>query len=269
MVLRIGDVVGQVDEIADIGVEIEVERFINPDKILSTFWRTEGDGSLQNGIEFVLKNPVSAGKLDQRLTALEKYLGTNFTPSDRTGIHIHLNVQTLTPKELVVFLCLYYIFEELIVDTCGENRRGNHFCFRMVDAEDVFFVLHQSLSTSRINYLFNDRIRYAALNLSSLGKYGSLEFRAIQTSYEYRKEILRVANLLLALRNATGKFYDPVDVLAGYSMDKDEFTELVFGNNPFEKEKDRDFKMTRGMRIAQDIAYIRDDWNNGFNWGVR
>jgi len=108
---------------ADFGIEIEIEG-TNLKEDTSLIWRREEDGSLRGGREYVLNKPVSEDNLRFRLEHLNNLLKTNkstIRDSDRTGIHIHLNMQQSTFYELLMMSCCYYIIEEALVDLCARS----------------------------------------------------------------------------------------------------------------------------------------------------
>lgn len=260
------------------GIEIEAEgnNLIRYDDDLPRGWKVVGDGSLRNGYEYILKQPVSFATVLNRLkdlnTAFNNH-GTQIYTSDRAAIHVHINVCDLTPTELIRFLCLYYIIEEVFVDTMGENRKGNHFAFRLCDAEYPLYLLTQSVSRSRIGLLNNDDIRYSALNLISLFKFGSLEFRAIQTKSNFSKDIIKVCKLLKHIKylskNEFSNLYSILELFSGNGCES--MLKLIVGEDLskeiIENVTGIDNKMIRGMRYSQDIIYSIPDQSK-FNWGV-
>ena len=93
----------------EIGVEIEAE-FEHPlMAAVPNPWRVDLDGSLRGyAYEFVLKNPVSRGTINSALNKLEGCLSDHkILHSIRAGIHIHLNVQDLTIKQVLNFMMCY------------------------------------------------------------------------------------------------------------------------------------------------------------------
>ncbi|MHA2086324.1 MAG: amidoligase family protein, partial [Candidatus Thorarchaeota archaeon] len=102
----------------------------------------------------------------------------------------------MTNKQLWTFVTCWFVLEELVTDMMsGEGRSGNHFCLRAVDAEALLDSISKYLSTGDRTYISGDEIRYSALNLCSLRKFGSLEFRAMRTTTKVYK-IKRWINIL-------------------------------------------------------------------------
>lgn len=175
----------------DIGIEIEAEGK-NLVPVDSAAWKTENDGSLRGRFpdeccEFVLTKPVSISKVKEVLTELKKAQeAATLNFSFRTSVHIHMNVQELTHLQLINLVYTYLLLEEPLLSFCGKERKANRFCLRLQDAEG--FMEHFSYliqNTLRDFRLVNENsIRYAALNLAAINKYGSVEFRSMRGTLE-------------------------------------------------------------------------------------
>lgn len=178
----------------DIGIEIETEvgpKDANPamvftdnyDKYGKTkFWSVKGDGSLRNGAEFFTNGPVYVNKLDDALLEFEKYSqGCKFRKdSIRTSVHYHLNVTPLTLNQIIAAIVGWWLVETPIVNTQGPTRVGNLFCLRVSDAEHLVQDLIRSIredNTPLLGGSLGDNVKYAALNINAVGRFGSLEFR--------------------------------------------------------------------------------------------
>lgn len=163
----------------DVGIEIEVEgdNLPRPDE----YWRCERDGSLRGeSMEYVLEEPLKLPKALDALAHLDAcYIrgNTNVHESVRAGVHIHINVQKLTVVELFSFMTAYLILEDLLIKYCGEYREGNLFCLRTRDAEFLLHTLEGVASKKNYEAFSSDMLRYASMNVCSLWRYGSLEFR--------------------------------------------------------------------------------------------
>lgn len=250
-----------------IGLEIEVEgkRLPTP----PAYWRREVDGSLkaEESAEYVLARPA----LDEdELMAALKHLNDCYNEnkskvhdSVRAGVHVHINCQDLTIKQLYTFICLYLVLENVLVRFCGQYREGNLFCLRASDAEYLLTELKEAILTGHHReYLWQDNLRYASINVKALGDYGSLEFRAMRGT----RDLTLIGNwalLLNHLKTASKAFSDPVEVIQRFSVETPQtFIQNVLG--PFEsmvrvKPESEYVKMLyEGMRNAQDIAYVTD-----------
>lgn len=256
-IFKVGDVGGEV------GVEIEVEglRLPTPEH----YWRKDKDGSLLEGksAEYVLHIPLHR---EEALVAID-YLFKLFDISNsdlfdsiRTGVHVHLNVQKMEWVEVMTFLTLYFVLEELLIKYCGDSREGNLFCLRARDAKALIPYLTAVMNTKDLRYLREDNIRYASVNLKALGDYGSLEFRAMR-SPNNAKDIKDWINILLQVKDASSSFKSPVDVISmvskkGYAK----FAHDCLGEciKFFKDVKGVDELIRNGIDNAQDLAYLID-----------
>jgi hypothetical protein len=262
MIKNILEYVVHVD--GEIGCEIEMEgRALQlPAAAMRGKWRQTEDGSLRGeGIEYVLPLPVSRATLARRLQQLkqnwDKY-GASPQPSDRCGVHIHINCQSMTREEMFKFVTLYLVMEEILLAWCGPSRQGNLFCLSANDAP----YLVQSLAADRHMGIIprdDGDTRYAALNTESLRKYGSLEFRAMQTPDDIMRILLWV-DALLAIRDFSQTVeYHRELVEMGSRLGWESYAKRILGDalyqefcpNPNVVAR----RMLKGVRMAQIVAF--------------
>lgn len=252
----------------EIGIEIECEGKSLPDNIMS-YWTTHNDGSLRpppgyQGIEYVFKKPLGRKHSFLALDYLEKKFAeskSKFIDSPRTSVHVHLNYFDKTYLQAFNMIVLYYIFEEILVEYSGSHRIGNLFCLRGKDAEGVPFALAQAMRHEDVMSLAGDSIRYAALNISALFKYGSLEFRSFRGTTS-AKEISKWVHILLALKDKAAGYTSPDDVIMDFSMlGPREFFLNTFAKDGIFEEfatiPSKETKMYGGARLIQDFAFSR------------
>jgi len=223
--MKLIELLGKNNVKGDYALELEVEGTSLPD-VFNAYWETTIDGSLRGEAkEYVSKGPKSIKQLDNAL----KNLNDRFQDSDsvinqsyRTSTHVHQNVLHLEMEELFTLIYLYYLYEELLVTFSGENRKGNRFCLRLRDAEGV---IENILNTFKQNSKFLKRVshrkvdaeiwgnscRYSALNLASIAKFGSLEYRSLRGTTD-RETITLWVKLLDCLKNAAIFFKTPLSV---------------------------------------------------------
>lgn len=171
----------------EVGIEVEAEGK-NLQIAETDLWRTEKDGSLrgnfpESAAEYVLKKPLPrnlVGAALDELIQLQKNATLSF--SFRTSVHIHINVGDLTEEQLRCFTYAYALLEEPLINFCGKARKANRFCLRIQDAERALFYLQDfyERGIETLRGVSGDDIRYSAMNLAALYKYGSLEFRAMR-----------------------------------------------------------------------------------------
>lgn len=257
-----------------VGIEIEIESLtpFPPNDETKYYWKMEHDGSLrgEHNIEYVLRHPRERNKAFKALDNLTIKLkngGTEIVDSIRAGTHIHINVRDLTLLEMWTMVTCWYVLEELLTSTiCGKDRVGNHFCLCAQDADAVLFKITSVIRKENFKGLEGDNIRYSALNLCSIFKYGSLEFRAMRTPQNFEKIKLWI-DILLSIKENSKLFPNPRHVVENFSFGGEgNFLRQILGNENAKRIILLDppgwkKKLQRGVRIAQEIAYSRDDWN--------
>jgi len=275
-----------------VGVEIELEGLgglTAPVSKLATkrgLWRITDDGSLRNtGREFIMQEVATGqplmGKdiiraLDDFGTCIDALKAKDKPPvlSDRTSIHVHLDVRNLEDDQFKRLILLYYAFEDILFKWIGEDRHKSNYCRPASSHYDVIERVGALLNGRRD---FNDTIRdgnkYDALNFEAVRHLGSLEVRSMRGTYD-KALILRWVNILLRLREAClderinlAQFPEQVsasgmqDFLQG--IFKDQAQELL----PFADDID----ILRGVRTAQEILVVataaREGIANAYNTG--
>ena len=238
---KVVDLLNLKDTKGDVGIEIEMElqkSNADPTKFQDS-WRLEDDGSLKvNGVEFVLKKPVKFEDVPPLIDNLKYNLDASdmkIRPSIRAGIHIHVNMQQSTMKQVYSMICAYYPMESALTRFCGNGREGNLFCLRARDASGVVQTLETSLEQNDLMYLNTDNLRYAALNIRSLFNYGTLEFRALATTPELDL-IVDWCRMLQKLKEYSHKLknnWEPLHSISGDGPRK--WMQDVFGPELFAK----------------------------------
>lgn len=204
------------------GIEIEAEGK-HMGEVANKLWHTEDDGSLRGNFpdsraEFVLNKPVTRENVLPALDNLRAELdgfGAEFAFSYRTSVHIHMNVQELTHAQLMNVIYTYLLLEEPLMNFCGKSRKANRFCLRLGDAEGVLDTMKMLFKGGfkDLNNFQGDKVRYCAINLAALQKYGSLEFRAMRGNID--PAIIKTwTEALYAIREYSVKTENPKAVLA-------------------------------------------------------
>lgn len=253
----------------DNGVEIEVEGANLPIRIPGGLWNAIDDHSLRGeSKEYVFAKPLNEVDTETALRQLaEEFVKhkSKINDSYRTSVHVHVNVQELTMRQLYNFITLYITFEDILIDMCGRERDGNLFCLRVTDAEQLVESLKSLPMHGNINQFQGDGMRYASFNINSVGKYGSLEFRAYRGTTK-TEDILVWVKLLNTLRNAAKQFADPQEIVSNFSkLGYRQFTANVFGNNALSdyimNARDAEKRLLDGARYAQEIAFCVKSWS--------
>lgn len=170
-----------------VGIEIECEP-VDGTNLLSIDtknWTTVPEGSLRGGLEYISKGPIRIKEVSNALDEWSKAsAGLKFKNSLRTSVHLHFNAQDWTYEEVYKLIGCFWLFENLLVSLNGKERIGNLFCLRSSDSEDFVYEVLGGLKNGKYlqSFFGKDFYRYSALNLESLAKYGSIEFRFLKGS---------------------------------------------------------------------------------------
>jgi hypothetical protein len=109
---------------------------------------------------------------------LEVAKACNFKVSDRTSIHVHLNALNMTLDQLNGLLIVYVICEQALFNYSSAHRKHNIFC---VPLESHLL----SVEYENLKHLLERVTKYSSLNLKSVWTHGTVEFRHMETVYEF------------------------------------------------------------------------------------
>lgn len=190
------------------GVEIEAEGFVlnKVDHIpIPGNWTLVSDGSLKAfGVELKMKSPRCGTGLKRSLIALEDYckkveetLGHPIQYNWRTSTHIHLDCSSLSLRSLGSILAVYMIFEPILFQYCGTYRQNNIFCIPFYKNTDFIKIVANLVHYERKE--FNTSNKYSSVNIGSLIKFGSIEFRAFRGTHNY-EELKTWIDILYCIR---------------------------------------------------------------------
>lgn len=267
-----------------VGIEVEVEgnKFPKPLGMESThksvpmegwnFWHYVKDGSLRgnDNAEYVLGKPIEFEEVPAAIAELTDKLnayGSKMDDSNRTSVHVHLNVQQFHMNRLTSFIALYLCFEEVLTEWCGDHRVGNLFCLRGKDAPGALTKIKRFIQSDGQTEL-HDNLHYAGLNTNALTKFGSLEIRTLRGPTEFTV-IQCWVDILERLYKLSAEYTDPRDIPALFSQQGPlQFFNTVLGDQgpviragiDYDDDRVRD-SMYEGIRLAQDLCYCRD-WGN-------
>lgn len=247
----------------EVGVELEYEGNDLPQTGFERFWTKCADGSLRGeSAEYILTSPISRKDVKAALEELESSFKASKTlvkDTFRAGTHIHINVQELTLPQVINFLTIYFMFETTLIKLCREDRLGNHFCLRSRDASGLISMLYKAVTTSDTSAFSQDLYRYGAVNVTSLPKFGSLEFRALESTTDWEKVVFWV-NAHLSIKDAAVSYRDPATILGEASaIGFKEFGKKVFGDSWAVLEKVyQEQDVHEGIWEIQSVVFSRD-----------
>jgi hypothetical protein len=275
---QLGLLMGTKEQSGEVGLEVEVEGNKFPKgvrvneangTIIPKEWCYHNDGSLRgaDNAEYVLKAPLKFEDIPKTVAELwdmfAKY-GSKLDVSNRTSVHVHLNVQGFHMNRLTSLMAMWYTFEEVLTAWCGEHRVGNLFCLRAKDAPAIITQVRAFIKSDGKSRM-HDGHHYAGLNAQAVKKQGSLEFRTLQGVVE-PGPILDWVSILERLYRLSEDFSDPRRVCELFSLEGPMgFFHEILGDRAMlvraglnMSEDDIRDSMYEGIRMAQDLCYCRD-----------
>jgi len=267
----------------EVGLELEIEGKRLPEQndlddftssTLKRRWVVHTDGSLRNGgLEYVLDQPCLQTEVPELVEGLFKIFDTQKTKLDltqRTSTHVHINVSTLKANVLTSYLALWYVFEEALINWCGEARAGNLFCLRSKDSSFIPDQWSKALNTGV--FKFPNDYKYSSINLGAFSRFGSFEFRSLRGA-ENPDLVIKWVDFLCALRKeAETAFDNPSVIVEKMSAEGPDvmFSEICrkynledFASEVLNLSENADFNQMcwNGFRSIQKIIY-EINWNS-------
>lgn len=253
-----------------IGVEIELEglhdlpHITRAQQEYTKYWNIVKDGSLrgEGNAEFVLAEPLGGKDLVRSLLNFERTVRTKkWEPdlSDRTSVHIHVDVRDLTKDEVRNFVLLFIIFERVLFKYAGPDRNDNIFCQGFEYSQGILPDITQQFKVP--DEVFNRHLvnfeKYAACNLKSITTHGSLEFRLHVGEFRASR-LLEWINILLSMKKyASGVRFIPTNLPSEISsLGINKFFKQVFGR--FSRSLDYpelETDILEGIRLSQDVIH--------------
>jgi Putative amidoligase enzyme len=194
-----------------VGLEYEFENPMGANfmaEVRNLPWYTvKRDGSLRDGgIEFVFIQPLYGEDVIDAITALDTFVKRHpLVTNHRTGLHVHLDVRDMEQEQLLKLFVLYCIFEKSIFDFVGNDRYNNNFAVPWLrhgaQMDTALMICTDSKTGQQYAKAIDDRVRYSALNLAALTKFGSVEWRQAQCTSD-SQFVFKWVSLILAMKRA-------------------------------------------------------------------
>lgn len=201
----------------------------------SDFWSPKHDNSLRNfGVEFILKKPHDLQgvrmALDEFLKLFSKVTFIKDAPA--TSIHVHVNMQDFSARQLGNFIVLWTLFENILVEYSGEPRRSNLFTLPMRCAEGnvkrvVQLFREISMKNKSALNIDEQQSKYAAMNLASLRRFCTIEIRCFRGETDV-EEIFKWVRILDKIYEFAKTDILPPDIVARYGSTGFDFFYEVF-----------------------------------------
>lgn len=205
-----------------VGVEIELEEFRGDADRTRPLWTLHDDGSLVNGMEFVLHPPLNGVKL---IEGIDRFFDAKFqyTGGERTSVHIHVDMTNgVKVGQFRSLFALTFLLEGAIYRIADEHRKWAGYSSPIID-----------MSPQRMNRLLAGNTaaqfsagvtgqihqdKYYGFNSVSLKKHGTLEFRYFPCTDD-KKVMMQWINLVLELKAVALQYNDPDDLLKQFTDD--------------------------------------------------
>lgn len=226
-----------------IGLEVEAENLrysgrsqINDadyNTLAESGWRIDSDGSLRDdGREFKFSGPLCGADIT---TALDAFFHVvSFTPCHRAGIHIHVDWTTADDADsLATLMAIAYGLEPALFSIAGEGRKESSFCRPLHDLDPE--MLAGAIRSGSFEWMHNKLLpgigRYYGVNLASISKHGTVEFRHFPSLCDRQKIETWIKLVMLFRIAATNPTLTPVRVCEMMSTPAgiNEFCRAYFG----------------------------------------
>lgn len=252
-----------------VGLELEFEgNKFNKTKLPAP-WTYHADGSLrgEDNAEYVLDGPIPFEKVPESLDVIwasMKEFGTVLAESNRTSIHVHLNVQDFYLNRVTTLMAMYFAFEEILTEWCGEFRVGNLFCLRAKDAPAIISHIRKFIQ-SDMEMPLRDGHHYAGLSAYAIQKLGSIEIRTLRGVND-PQPVKDWVGILRRFYELSADYTDPREFIEGFSGEGPmAFFNSILGDQAEVVRRgitmsDEDIResLYEGIRLAQDLCYCRD-----------
>lgn len=247
-----------------IGVEVELENMIGIFRKghRLKFWNITEDGSLRNnGAEFVFKQPLGGADIIKACMELEKFIRDNdYHPdlTDRTSVHVHLDVRDLSPSQFQRLVILYTIFERVLFKFAGEERFNNIFALPLEGAQGSMTDICQVFKCNGdFRFHVDNTHKYASFNFKSLNRYGSLEFRHHKGEWKSGR-LIKWIGIIQSLKNAAINDVELLDIHKKISFDGPmNYLKTVFGKySRYLGYDEVESDIMEGVRLSQDIVHF-------------
>ena len=209
------------------GVEVEVEG-AGVSSVSLEGWTTTRDSSLRGeSAEFVFRRPSNIAATNLLVSALYAGFRTNqvrLNDTMRAGMHLHIDTRLWTVKQVATFLTAYWLIEDVLIKNfAGEDRFGNAFCLPLSTSDDVLWTFIDLVRGRNLGIVrdMEDSIKYSAMNIATLGKYGSIESRSLRSPMQ-DAPMLRWISIFNNLCVGSQEFSSPlalIDAISGTSSE--------------------------------------------------
>lgn len=220
-----------------IGIEIEVENFDydtdDAARELRPEWVMHSDGSLRNGVEWVLAGPLAGSDLH---TAIDKFFDRKYryTMSERTSVHLHVNASDdLSVDQFRNIFSVMYLIEPAVFRWADENRKWCGYCQPLTDFNPSRLAQILSDNDSEASFVKAVRgqqnsDRYYGLNVAAFHKHGTLEFRYFPCTTD-KAVLISWIQFVMEVKRAALSYESPAQLFS--AMDTEEKVRRFIGKH--------------------------------------
>lgn len=194
------------------GIEVELEGITTSQGAPKfpralALWDAHSDGSLVQGKEYSLRQPMSGTQLRYAIHELMSKGKFTRSPTGSTHIHMDMLEEAASTELLRTLVLLVYILEPMLYAAGDATREWCGFANRLRSGPDSLMANLLAEDDSEDHFLRNftrDSTaygRYYGLNLVALGDYGSLEYRYFPTATT-EQELVDWVELVQATKKA-------------------------------------------------------------------
>lgn len=168
-----------------IGIELEFEGR-NVAKLSHPMWTMKGDGSLRHGAEYITTSPLvgenvitAVNGLLSNLSEMQEVGRVIVNPSFRTSTHVHVDFSQKrdTLSNIQDFVAAYSLIEEAFYAYTDPSRRYSGYSDAWNDLGDGLHDTLRADDPQSMHAAIQSVQRYMGLNMQSLQRFGTLEFR--------------------------------------------------------------------------------------------
>jgi hypothetical protein len=184
----------------------------------AAYWSIKHDGSLHDhGCEYVFARPLFGVDAVSAIESLCSFAKENgYKTNIRTGLHVHVDVRDMNRAQLTRMTILFALFERAIYNIAGNNREDNVFCMPWYKSDRMLSHVKR-INTESADILSASTAlaqeKYSGLNLDTLARFGSVEFRhALATTDS--DWVIKWINVCLSFKRAAQKLdTQPLDMI--------------------------------------------------------
>jgi len=218
--------------LADVGITASFEGYTHRNVHI---WKCVTDASVTRtgtgeGAGLELVSPILRGRdgLEWAAKALDALRGAGAKIDRTCGMHVHVGMDGLTGMEMMKIVDTYVANQTNINRIVSRSRHNNDYClpFNEVHAPSTQYRpnnyealrgANTATATTRLSGVLSSAPRYRVVNLTSYGKYGTLEFRQHQGTLNGKKGTAWIEFLLGLVETSVAS--NPVNAYASvYEM---------------------------------------------------